>query len=92
MACTGYELIQTDVDRLINCFIDALNSSKSSIILTAIQALILCLANFHDEMTKFIGQILSSFRKVFELENEIGYFVLEFLMRKLQRKLNSIDS
>ena len=81
IACTCYKSQISDINRLIECFIEAIHSSNSSIIVTGFQALIVCLSNLHDEIQSYIPRIILHLNKNWNYDSYTSQIILEFLMR-----------
>ncbi|CAF0735593.1 unnamed protein product [Rotaria sp. Silwood1] len=81
--CTCYKNQILQINNLIDCFIKAMNSSKPSFIITAIQAFIICLSNLHDEIQLYIPKIILYLTKKFNSNINISQVILEFLMHLL---------
>jgi len=59
-----------------------MNSSKSSFVIMAIQAFIICLSNLHDEIQSYIPRIIQYLTKKLNYDTYVSQIILEFLMRK----------
>ncbi|CAM4896178.1 unnamed protein product [Rotaria socialis] len=81
--CTGYKNQISKINLVIDCFIEAMNSSKSSIIIDAIQAFIICLSNLYDEIKVYIPRIILYLSKKLNYDVYISQILLEFLMQLL---------
>ncbi|CAF1089887.1 unnamed protein product [Rotaria sordida] len=86
--CTCYKNQISQVNNLIDCFIEAMNSSKSSFIIMAIQSFIICLSNLHDEIQLYIPKIILYLTKKFNDDIYISQIILEFLMYLLFENYN----
>jgi hypothetical protein len=60
----------------------------------SIQAFIICLSNFYDEIQFYIPRIISHLTKKFNYDIYISQIILEFLMRMLifSRKFNILKT
>lgn len=89
IACTWYTKERIEVNRILDCFIDAMNCSKTSFVIQSIQAFIICLFNCSDEMKLYIPKIILNLTKKFNYDIYISKIILEFFMRKftLKKKL-----
>jgi hypothetical protein len=85
IACTYYKNQIKEINQIIDCFIEAMNSSKSSFIIMSIQAFIICLSNLDEEMKVYIPRIIRHLTKKFHYDIYISQIILEFLMRKLKK-------
>ncbi len=83
IACTYYKNQIKEVNLIIDCFIEAMNCTKSSFVISSIQAFIICLSNLYDEIQLYIPRIISHLTKKFNYDSYISQIVLEFLMRML---------
>jgi hypothetical protein len=82
IACTYYKNEIKEINLIIDCFIEAMNSSKSSFVITSIQAFIICLSNLNEEINVYIPRIIQHLTNKFTCDIYITRIILEFLMRK----------
>jgi len=80
--CTSYKCQILSIDRLIDCFICALNSSKIPFSFS-VQALTVSLSNLHVEIQRFISRIVTSLYKRLTEDSRQSENILEFLMQLL---------
>lgn len=80
--CTSYKSQILSIDRLIDCFICALNSSKIPFSFS-VQALIISLSNLHVEIQRFISRIVKSLYQRLTEDRRQSENILEFLMQLL---------
>ncbi|CAF4333861.1 unnamed protein product, partial [Rotaria sp. Silwood2] len=86
--CTCYKNQISKINNLIDCFIEAMKSSKQSFIIMAIQAFIICLSNVYDEIQLYIPKIILYLTKTFHNDIYISQIILEFLMHLLFENYN----
>lgn len=82
MICTCYKDKISQINQLIDCFIEAMNSSKPSFVVASIQAFIICLSNLRNEFQLYVPRIILHFSKKLNYDVPISQILLEFLMRK----------
>ena len=81
IGCTYYKKQITNINQIIDCFIEAMNCSKSWFNITSIEAFIICLFNLPDEIQLYIQKIIINLSKKIHDDNDLSKFILEFLMR-----------
>jgi hypothetical protein len=81
IACTYYKKQIKEINQIIECFIEAMNCSKSSFIIMSIQAIIICLSNLHDQIQLYIPRIILNLTKKLNYDIYLSQIILEFLMR-----------
>ncbi|CAF0748109.1 unnamed protein product [Adineta ricciae] len=91
LVCTSYKTQISHLDSIINCFLEAMNSSKSSFIVMAIQAFTLSLANLSDEIQEYLPRIIFQLTKTSNYDMHITQTILEFLMHLLFEKFHDIS-
>ncbi|UJR33733.1 hypothetical protein I4U23_021160 [Adineta vaga] len=92
LMCTCYKHQISDLNTIINCFIEAMNSSKSSFIIMSIRAFTISLSNLPDEMQEYIPRIILQLTKKIHRDIHITQIILEFLMHLLFRKFHHSSS
>jgi hypothetical protein len=83
IVCTCYKKQISQTNQLLDCFIEAINSSKSFYVIMGIQAFIISLSNLPDEIQTYIPLIILHLTKKLSNDIYISKIILEFLMRKL---------
>jgi hypothetical protein len=62
--------------------IEAINSTKTSFVIVAVQGLIISLSNLHEEIQEYIPRIILNLTKKLNYDIYLSQIILEFLMRK----------
>ncbi|CAF1507256.1 unnamed protein product [Adineta steineri] len=78
--CTCYQDHISQMNQIIDCFIEAMNSSQPLFIIISIQAFIICLSNLPDEIQLYIPRILRQLTKTINYDIYTSQIILEFLM------------
>lgn len=81
VVCTYYKDRIENINEILDCFLKAMNCSKTLMVITSIQALILSLVNLTDEINVYIPRIISNLMKKTHSDVYGSQIVLEFLMR-----------